>query len=212
MNARHLPSLIGIAVLGGLVAETAATARRASCGLRCGYRIAECVLARGGVDGGEQRRCRRLVVGNCRRRTPRVCPLPDRDELAATVAAVQAVEATVHESPLCAATLPDVPAATLDDALAVGRETAAVLANASDAGFQLRASYGARVFEKLFIQGTLGHGAAFVPLGAVVQAMARPARAVVYARSDPPAPLVYGIVGVMGGRAVGLLLTSCPSR
>ena len=170
------------------------------------------MLARGGVDGGEQRRCRRLVVGNCRRRTPRVCPLPDRDELAATVAAVQAVEATVHESPLCAATLPDAPAATLDGALAIGRETAAVLANTSGAGFQLSVSYRARVFEKLFIQGTLGHGAAFVPLGAVVRAMARPARAVVYARSDPPAPLVYGIVGVMGGRAVGLLLTSCPSR
>jgi len=168
------------------------------------------VLERGGVDGGEQRSCRRLVVGDCRRRTPRVCPLPDRAALATTVAAVQAVEATVHESPLCAATLPDVPAATLDDALGVGRETAAVLANTS-AGFQLRASYGARVFEKLFIQGTLGHGAAFVPLGAVVRAMARPARAVVYARMDPPAPVVYGIVGVMSGRAVGLLLTSCPA-
>jgi len=32
------------------------------------------------------------------------------------------------------------------------------------------------------------------------------------AEGATPRPLVYGIVGVMGGRAVGLLLTSCPSR
>src|SRR5437763_1550677 len=100
MHARHLPSLIGIAVLGCLVAETAATARRAPCGLAAAT--------------GPRSACSRAAAS-----------------------------------------------------------TGASRAGAGDS------------------QG---------------------ATAGVYARSDPPAPLVYGIVGVMGGRAVGLLLTSCPSR
>jgi hypothetical protein len=167
------------------------------------------VLARGGVDGHEVAPCRRSLIGACQERGPHACPLPTREELGATLAAVQAAEATVHPSPLCAATLPATPAASIDDAIAAGRDAAAALAATNDPGFQIRGpTYPGRVFQKLFIQGTLGHGAAFVPLGDVVRAMARPTRAVTYAGNGPA---VYGIVGIAGGNALGVLLTSCPA-
>jgi hypothetical protein len=187
------------------------SARRPPCQLQCGHRIATCVLARGGVDGRELGGCRREIVGQCRRRGPRVCPLPTRDELAGTLAAIQAAEAAVHEHPLCAATLSALPAASIEAAIAAGRDTAAALAGTVDPSFQLRSSYRARVFEKLFIQGTFGHGAAFLPLGDAVRAIAHPTRAVIYA-ADSGGGAVYGIVGSTDGAAVGVLLTSCPSE
>lgn len=60
---------------------------------------------------------------------------------------------------------------------------------------------------KFFLQGTSGHGAAFVPLGNVVRALARPVRAVTYLGRDAS---VYGVVGVTNGTVLGLLLTACP--
>lgn len=169
----------------------------------------ECVLARGGTDGAEIRPCRREAASACRRRGARACPLPSRAELARTLEAVTVVEAAVHTTPLCAALLPDAPAESLDDALAVGRDAAAVLAHTSDPAFGLRgAGYRGGAFAKFFLQGTFGHGAAFAPLGDVVRALGRPTRAVTYAGSDAS---VYGVVGLAHGRALGLLLTFCPA-
>ena len=117
----------------------------------------------------------------------------------------------MHPFPLCAGVLPDLPAATLDQAIAIGRDAAAALAGTSDATFRM-SGRGARpgAFGKLFVQGFSGHGIAFVPLGNVVVATARPARAVTYAEDDFGA-VVQGIVGVEDGRAAGVLLTRCPS-
>jgi hypothetical protein len=186
-------------------------ARRASCQNRCGYRITQCVLERGGVDGREIAPCTRATVRDCRRQGARACPLPTRADLEATLAAVQAVEATAHAEPLCAAVLPDVPAATLDAAIAVGRDAAATLARTSDPSFRPSGTgYRPGAFAKLFVQGFFGHGAAFVPLGKVIVATARPARAVSFAEEDFGA-VVHGVIGTADGRAVGLLLTRCPS-
>ena len=200
----------GIAVLM-LAWATPATARRASCEYRCGYRITQCVLARGGVDGAEIRPCTREAVADCRRRGARACPRPTREDMAALLASVQTVEATVHTAPLCAVVLPDVAATTLEQAIAVGRDAAAALAQTSDPTFRMSGrGYRPGAFEKLFIQGFFGHGVAFVPLGNVVVATARPARSVSYVADDFGA-VVHGVVGVDRGRAVGVLLTYCPS-
>src|SRR5262249_58360676 len=102
----------------------------------------------------------------------RGCPLPSPAEVAATLAEVEAVEATVHEQPLCAATLPDVPAVDLAAAIAIGRDTAALLAGTSDPTFaQSGPGYRGGVFAKFFLQGFSGHGAAFIPLADVVLAI-----------------------------------------
>jgi len=207
MRYRARLSAIGLILAWALVPALPALARGA-CTLRCGHRVATCVLAHGGVDGRKVAPCRREAVAECRRVGARACPLPSREELAATLAAVVAVEAVVHDNPLCAATLPPDPAATVTDALEVGRATAAAIAG--NPTLRARGIYGGRVFEKLFIQGTFGHGAAFVPLGEVVRALARPARAVVYA-GDSGGAAVYGVVGSRDGAAIGVLLTSCPS-
>jgi hypothetical protein len=198
-----------LAVLLGWATPSAA--RRASCERRCGYRIAQCVLAHGGVDGAEQAPCRRDAVAACRRRGPRACPIPTHDEFAATLAAVQAADAAVHAYPLCAALLPDVPAATIEEAIAIGRDAAAALAQTSDPTFAASGSgHRGGAFVKGFIQGTSGHGAAFLPLGNVIVATARPSRAVTYQQQDFGA-VVFGVVGVADGRAVGVLLTYCRS-
>jgi len=209
--SRHaLTTVIAIGVVT-LVSATPSTARRASCEVRCGYRVTQCVLGRGGVDGREVRPCTRAAVRDCRRRGKRACPLPTRAELTATLAAVQAVEATVHQYPLCAAVLPDVPAATLDEAIAVGRDAAAALAGSTDLTFRLAGpGYRPGAFVKLFLQGFSGHGAAFIPLGNVVVAIAHPARSVSYQEDDFGA-VVHGVVGTANGQALGVLLTYCPS-
>ncbi len=99
--------------------------------------------------------------------------------------------------------------ASLDDAIAVGRDVAATLVHTSAPAFQRSgAGYRGGAFGKLFIQGTSGHGAAFVPLGNVVRAMARPTRAVTYTGNSAA---VFGIVGIADGKALGVLLTFCPA-
>jgi len=188
-----------------------APARRAACERRCGYRVAQCVLARGGVDGLEQAPCRREAVAACRTRGRRACPLPTRDELAATLASVQAVEATVHEQPLCAALLPDVPATAVLEAIAVGRDAAAALVQTTDPAFGVTGGiYRGGAFGKNFVQGTSGHGAAFLPFGNVIVATANQSRTVTYA-GPSFGDVVFGVVGVANGRAVGVLLTYCPT-
>ena len=169
------------------------------------------MLERGGVDGAEQPSCRRDAVEDCHRRGRRACPLPAPAELAATLVEVQAVEAAVHDHPLCAASLPDVPAVDLTAALAVGRDAAATLAATGDPTFQQRGpGYRGGAFGKFFLQGFFGHGAAFLPLGDVILAMARPTRAVTYT-DESLSHIVHGVVGVANGRARGVLLTYCPS-
>jgi hypothetical protein len=203
--------VVGLAVVVTFGVSSGALARRARCEDRCGYRITRCVLERGGVDGALVRECTRRAVRECRARGPRACPLPTHADLVAMLASVQTVEATVHIPPLCATTLPDAPAATIDEAIAVGRESARGLAATDDPTFEVRGGgYRGGAFGKLFIQGFFGHGAAFVPLGNVVVATTRPRRAVTYA-TDSFGAIVHGVVGVADGRARGILLTYCPA-
>jgi len=206
MTAAKVAAGLGIAA----VLATSASAARARCQERCGYRIAQCVLARGGVDGSQLRECTRGAVAACQQRGRRVCPFPTRDELVATLAQVQAVEATVHDPALCAAIVPDVPATSIDDAIAAGRDAASALAGTTDPTLhQSGGGFRGGAFGKLFLQGFSGHGAAFIPLGDVVVAMARPSRSVSYA-TDTFGSIVHGVVGTRNGRALGVLLTYCP--
>lgn len=196
-----------------LISGPAHAGRAKSCNpRRCGFRISECALARGGVDGAEIPGCRHDVVEACRHQRSRSgCAPPSFDAFAATLARVQAWEATVHDQPLCAALLPDVPATTIDEVAAIGRDVAAALAASSDPSLGVQ-GHGFRggAFGKLFLQGFSGHGAAFIPLGDVIVANSRPRRAVTYA-TDSFSAIVHGVIGVRGGRATGLLLTYCPT-
>jgi hypothetical protein len=169
------------------------------------------VLERGGVEGHYVRnRCSREIVGQCRRRGPAACPLPSREELAATLAAVQAFEVEVHDSPVCAATLPALPAGSVDDAIAAGRDTAAALAGTTDPSFRpIARNIRGGAFKKFFV-GVSVHGEAFWPLADAVRAMARPTRTVGYT-ADSGDPIVYGVVGSADGIAMGVLLSRCPS-
>jgi hypothetical protein len=127
------------------------------------------------------------------------------------LAAVQAAEASVHAAPLCAAVLPALPAASIDEAIAVGRDAAATLARTADPMFQVRGrGFRGGAFGKLFLQGFSGHGAAFIPLGEVVVAITHPTRAVTYTTNDLGV-VVHGVVGTANGRALGVLLTYCPA-
>ena len=162
----------------------------------------------GGVDGGKVRECTREMVAACRLRGRRECPLPTRGDLAATLAQVEAVEATAHDPPLCAAIVPGVPAASIDEAIAAGRDAAAALARTGDPTFHPSHPHRGGAFGKLFLAGFSGHGAAFIPLGDVVVAMTRPTRAVTYATDDFRS-IVHGVIGTANGRALGVLLTYC---
>jgi hypothetical protein len=189
--------------------NVAAHAGSRRCENRCGYRITQCVLERGGVDGREVPACTRELVSACHTRR-NVCPRPLPQQLYAALAEVEIAEATVHDPSLCATMLPDVPVADIEEALLVGRDTAAALAQTFDPTFrQSGRGYRGGAFAKFFMQGFFGHGAAFIPLGNAVVAMTRPARAVTYA-SDDYAAIVHGVVGVSKGHALGLLLTFCP--
>ena len=206
-----IPRMAMVAILIGLVSGLIlpAPAVGAPCALRCGFRVTRCVLDRGGVDGLEQGPCRRAAVRACQVKRA-ACPLPDHDQLAATLASVVAVETPAHhDDPLCAAALPAVPVNDITEAIAVGRDTAAALVGTTDAGFRALTVYAGRTFGKFFLQGTSGHGAAFVPLGSAVVALARPARAVVYANGT--SRTAYGVVGVHDGEAVGIVLAYCPA-
>ena len=55
--------------------DVAARAGSRRCENRCGHRVAQCVLERGGVNGREVRECTRELVAACRA-SRRVCPLP----------------------------------------------------------------------------------------------------------------------------------------
>lgn len=211
MEHRACSAAVAIVIVGLLGSDPSAAQGPTPCQRRCGHRVAQCVLERGGVEGHYVRnRCNREIVGQCRRRGPAMCPLPTREELAATLAAVEALEAEVHDSLLCTAMLPALPAATVDEAIAVGRDAAAALAGTSDPAFQPAArTFRGGAFYKLFL-GASVHGKAFWPLGDVVRELARPTRTVTYfGGSDSPA--VYGVVGSADGTAMGVLLTDCPS-
>jgi hypothetical protein len=201
-------ALLALAVVSAFP-ESAVHAGSRRCENRCGYRITQCMLERGGVDGREVRECTRQLVGACHTR-PNVCPGPTPEQLYAALAEVEIGEATIHDPSLCATMLPDVPVADIEEALLVGRDTAAALAKTYDPTFrQSGHGYRGGAFGKLFLQGFFGHGAAFIPLGNAVVAMTRSTRAVTYV-SDDYAAIVHGVVGVSKGRALGLLLTYCP--
>jgi len=188
--------------------ESAARAGSRRCENRCGYRITQCVLERGGVDGAEVRKCTREAVDACRS-SPRACPRPTPEALYSALAEVEIAEATVHDPSLCATMLPNVPVTDIEEALLIGRDTAAALAQSTDPTFrQSGRGYRGGAFGKLFMQGFSGHGAAFIPLGSAVVAMTRPTRAVTY-MSDDYASIVHGVVGVAHGHALGVLLTYC---
>src|SRR5262249_27515899 len=192
---RRWSALVTLSIV--LTSGPANAGRAKRCNVRrCGLRISECALARGGVDGAEIPGCRHDVVEACRHQRSRGgCEAPSLDVLAATLVRVQAAEATVHDQPLCAALLPDVAATTIDEVAAVGRNAAAALAASNDPTFALRGpGFRGGAFGKLFLQGFSGHGAAFIPLGDVIVANSRPRRAVTYGTNDFSA-IVHGVIG-----------------
>jgi len=206
---RARSAAMAIVVVGILGRDLSPAQGSTACRRRCGQQVAQCMLERGEVEGHyAMGACRRQVVAACRRRGAAACPLPSREELAASLAAVQALEAEVHDSPLCAATLPALPAETIDEAIAVGRELAAALAATADPSFQAHGTFRGGAFVKYFIALSV-HSKAFWPLGDVVRELARPARLVAYS-GDSGNPRVYGLVGSADGEALGVLLTVCP--
>jgi hypothetical protein len=188
--------------------ESAVHAGSRRCENRCGYRITQCMLERGGVNGREVRECTRELVAACRA-SRRVCPLPTAGAVVSALAEVEIMEATVHDPSLCATVVRDVPVSNVDEAILVGRDTAAALANVTDPTLEASSVHRGGVFEQSFVAGTNGHGAAFVPLGHAIVAMTRRTRAVTYVTGDGTS-VAYGVIGMADGNALGLLLAFCP--